>query len=113
MKIISKLPLFFFLLSHLATGAETPANWGALMANPPSISDHQALTRRIHKFDDPSVILEGKDFIALITLTKNINDDKVQYHFRAYSKTFKVEISGEGELYERYYKVTDLNSEKH
>ena len=110
MKSICKLPLLIFLLSHVATGDETPANLGALMANPPSISDHHTLT---HKFEDSSVILESKDFIALITLTKTANSDKVQYRFRTYSKTFKMEVSGDGELCERYYKVIDLNSEKH
>jgi len=89
MKSICKLPLLIFLLSHAATADETPSNWGALMANPPSISDQHTLT---HKFEDPSVILEGKDFIALITLTKTGNGDKVKYRFRTYSKTFKVEV---------------------
>ena len=78
------------------------------MANPPSISDPDHTLA--HKFEDPSVILEGKDFIALITLIKTGEEDKMKYRFRTYSKTFKVEVSGDGELYERYYKVKDPNS---
>lgn len=93
---------------HLTSALELPLGLEARIENPPSISENYSLS---HKFEKPSVILEGKDFIAWITL-KDGDDGKSHYSFRAYSKVHKLEVSGKGELYERYYRVTDPNTGK-
>jgi hypothetical protein len=87
---------------------EVPRDSETLMESPPSISENHTKT---HKFEKPTVILESEDFVAMITLSEKV-DDKVRYRFKAYSKIHKLEVSGGGELFERYYSVSAPNSEE-
>jgi hypothetical protein len=43
---------------------------------------------------------------------KNDGTNDRKYTFKKYSKKFKVEITGEGSVFERYYSVSDPKSEK-
>jgi len=93
---------------QLASAIDIPHGFEALIENPPSISANHT---KSHKFEKPSVILQSKDFIALITISEE-KMGKAKYQFRTYSKIHKLEVSGEGELYENYYSISDPNSEK-
>ena len=101
------IPLAFLSFSLAQLSAiEVPKGMLALIANPPSISKDR-LNERSFTFKNKSAIVEGEDFIAYLELASEADVSASTYRFRSYSKQFKLEISGEGRVFERYYRIKD------
>jgi hypothetical protein len=89
--------------------AEIPAELRAIIQNPPTVSPVEGGT---HFPKEGGLLIESTDFISFIRIIKKEGTDDRDYEFRTYSKKFKMEITGKGSVFERYYRVSDPNSEK-
>jgi hypothetical protein len=104
---IKTLGLLFALSGSLS--AEIPAELTSIIKNPPTVSRSK---HGAHFPEKGGLLIESPDLISFIQIIKKDGTDDRKYTFRTYSKKFKVEITGEGSVFERYYRVSDPNSEK-
>ena len=93
-------------------GVKVPPELLEIIADPPTISQTPNPMKRgsFNVPKDSGAIIQGEDFIAFVTLQDHQGDNSAKYTFRTFSKEFKLEISGEGELYEYYYRISDPHS---
>ena len=86
---------------------EKPDGFYSRLKKPPSISVERKTN---HHCKNGSTIIESKEFVALLTFGDKDASGRVAYKFRAYSKQDKLEVSGDGAVFERYYRVSDPHS---
>jgi hypothetical protein len=110
MKTTAIFTAVFALMTLAAFGVEVSQALRERIENPPSISTNYTHS---YTFKTPSALIEGKDFVAFLALTKQADSDKVTYRFRSYSKRHKLEVTGQGEVFERYYRIADPSAKQH
>lgn len=114
MKTLFALILSFALIAQVGaqSGVKVPPELLEIIADPPTISEAPNPMKRasFNVPKDSGAILQGDDFISFVSLQDQQGTDSVKYTFRTYSKQFNLEISGDGELYEHYYKISDPHS---
>ncbi|MFN4152093.1 MAG: hypothetical protein ACK4IX_14220 [Candidatus Sericytochromatia bacterium] len=83
-----------------------------LVKNSKSISENY--TKSFHVPNDKGALIIGEDFISYIELLDNNtpSNRSSNYKFRTFSLKHKVEISGEGKVFEHYYSVKDPFNKK-
>lgn len=101
-----KITLLLSLILSFSAFAGTPsAELREIIKNPPSISESSSGGFTVPK--DGGAILIGPGFISYISLFEEKDSDSASYKFRTYSTIHKLEIGGEGKVFERYYRISD------
>jgi hypothetical protein len=87
-----------------------PANFIEALKSPPIIAKIDQINVKAIKLDPKStVIITGSDFISFLLIDGRPDEKVTTYHFWSYSKKFKLEVTGDGELYENYWRISNPN----
>jgi hypothetical protein len=103
---------FIFALGTSLVFSQTvmPTEIDKLLKDPPLIINrfaHEAKSFRMNS--DDSVIIKGPRFIAFLMFDFNPEQKVTSYRFWAFSKDTRLQVRGEGELYEEYWEVSRID----
>jgi hypothetical protein len=93
------------LLGLPAFSAMLPQSLVDTIQTPPNISEGASGGFPVPQ--GSGVILRGKEFISYLFLESGPSSESAKYTFRTFSTVHKLEIQGRGEVFERYYRVSD------
>lgn len=112
-KMILPILSSLILLSN-SVQAKTEMNKDLIdsVKNPKSISKNY--NNSFYVPNDKGALIIGEEFISYIELLDNTtpSNNTCNYKFRTFSLKHKVEISGEGKVFEHYYRIKDPFNKK-
>ena len=111
MKIVYTILLLLSTLD-LIKAMDVPAGLTTLIEHPLNISETSDPSRR-GAFSVPAdgAIIIADGIISYLSIRSiNHQEKKFEYSFRTFSTVFKMEITGNGQLFENYYKITSPGS---
>lgn len=116
LKIICKNLLLFVLGLQCCGSVEVPDAFRELIDKPSDLSEGSPEEIRSIKVEDEGVILETKEFICHIQITRgaskldddgSVYDSISVYNYRCYSKNFNLVVSGRGRVFEKNLEISE------
>ena len=93
-----------------ASGSELnlPEEFRGLLDSPPMIDySSNGGSSLVYSLEGRgSVLIVGEDFFSFVSYFEAEDSDLVKYSFKTFSKRFGLEVEGKGELFEKYFKVS-------
>jgi hypothetical protein len=100
-----KITLLTLSFLALRAAAEPPAKLLELMRNPSDLSGMYTGAFTVPR--DRGAILFGPGFVSFLSLVELPGRGAASYQFRTFSRVHKLEVRGEGELLEKYHRISD------
>lgn len=105
MKSFPYISCFLLSILTLNLNAQIDIKLQSIIKNPPSVSEGPNKSFKIP--EKGGVLIDAQEFISYIEVLARDGDYGQKYKFRTYSKIFKLEVSGEGRVFWRYYEIAD------